>query len=143
MKEPHFRKLERMYVTAPCNRYYGPRITVSEGAAAISVPVRKKFFHAARAVHGSVYFKILDDAAFFACNSLVRDCLVLTASFSVTLLRPVSAGTLRGEGKVLNATRNLMMAESFLLDSDGREIARGVGMFVRSRLRLSSSMGYR
>lgn len=143
MEKLHFRKLERMYVTAPCNRYYRPRITVSEGATAISVPVRKKFFHAAGAVHGSVYFKILDDAAFFACNSLVRDFLVLTASFSVTLLRPVTAGTMRGEGKVLNASRNLMMAESRLFDAGGREVARGVGMFVRSRLRLSSAIGYR
>jgi uncharacterized protein (TIGR00369 family) len=143
VNKQHFRKLERMYAAAPCNRYYRPKIAVSEGAAEIRIPVRKKFFHAAGAVHGSVYFKILDDAAFFACNSMVRDFLVLTASFSVTLVRPVTAGTMRGEGKVLNATRNLMMAESRLLDAGGREVARGVGMFVRSRLRLSPAIGYR
>jgi hypothetical protein len=36
--------------------------------------VRPDFFHAAHAVHGSVYFKALDDAAFFAVASLVQEC---------------------------------------------------------------------
>jgi acyl-coenzyme A thioesterase PaaI-like protein len=35
--------------------------------------------HSIHAVHGSVYFKALDDAAFFAVNSLVEDVFVLTA----------------------------------------------------------------
>ena len=30
-KEEHYRKLERMYLSAPVNAYYAPSIRVSEG----------------------------------------------------------------------------------------------------------------
>ena len=36
------------------------------------MPIKKDYFHALEAIHGSVYFKILDDAAFFAAQSVVK-----------------------------------------------------------------------
>jgi acyl-coenzyme A thioesterase PaaI-like protein len=87
--------LERMYVSAPINRYFAPQITVYDGRAEISIAVRPDFFHAAHALHGSVYFKALDDAAFFAVNSLVTDVFVLTVAFNVYLIRPVRTGMRR------------------------------------------------
>ena len=75
-KEEHYRKLERMYLNAPVNEYYVPEIHISEGQAQVSIPVRRDFFHAAEAVHGAVYFKLLDDSSFFAANSLVEDVFV-------------------------------------------------------------------
>ena len=35
-------------------------------------------FHAAGAGHGTIYFKMLDDAAFYAANSMVEEQFVLT-----------------------------------------------------------------
>jgi acyl-coenzyme A thioesterase PaaI-like protein len=90
----HFRRLERMYASAPINAYFAPHLTVSEGRAEVSIPVRPEFFHAAHAVHGSVYFKALDDAAFFAVNSLVNDVFVLTVTYNVYLTRPVTSGVM-------------------------------------------------
>ena len=34
--------------------------------------------HAANAAHGTIYFKMLDDAAFYAANSMVSDRFLLT-----------------------------------------------------------------
>jgi len=138
----HYGRLERMYMSAACNEYYDPKLTVSKGAAEIVIPVQEKFFHAAGATHGAVYFKALDDAAFFACNSVVHDFLVLTVTFNVYLIRPVSSGQMKSVGRVVHASRNLMIAESELLDSKGREIARGNGTFVKSKIRLSPDVGY-
>ena len=76
MSKEHFQKLERMYLGAPINRYFAPRIEISEGQAIVTLPVRDDFHHAAFAVHGAVYFKVLDDAAFFAVNSVVDDVFV-------------------------------------------------------------------
>lgn len=132
----HFRRLERLYRDAPTNEYYRPRIQVGEGTAEIVIPVRPDFFHAAGAVHGSVYFKALDDAAYFAVGSLVDDVLVLTASFTLYLLRPVSAGEMRAVGRVVSASRRLYVAESEITDSDGKLVARGSGTFMRSEIRL-------
>jgi hypothetical protein len=58
--EVHFRKLEHLYQVAPVSRWYGTSIRVGDGRAEVRVPVRPEFFHAAGAVHGSVYFRALD-----------------------------------------------------------------------------------
>ena len=143
VNKEHCRKLERMYASAPCNEYYAPILTVSNGRAELVIAIREDFFHSAGSTHGSVYFKALDDAAFFAVNSLVEDVLVLTVNFNVYLTRPVSQGKIKATGKVVHASGNVFIAESLLFDIEGREIARGSGSFVRSKIKLSSDIGYR
>lgn len=82
----HFRALEHMYAAAPINQIYEPILTVSEGAAEIEIELSKQYHHSGGAVHGSVYFKMLDDAAFFAANSYETEVFVLTTSFTTYLL---------------------------------------------------------
>ena len=142
LEDEHFRRLERMYHGAPINRFYEPVIRVSHGVAEIDVLVRPEFFHAAQAIHGSIYFKSLDDAAFFAVNSLVTDVFVLTASFTLYLTRPVSEGTLHAVGRVVHESRSLFLGESELRDDQQRLVARGTGSFMRSSTRLTSVAGY-
>jgi uncharacterized protein (TIGR00369 family) len=138
----HLRKLEHMYLMAPINAFYSPRISISHGEAEITIPVKPDFFHAADAVHGSVYFKLLDDAAFFAVNSLIEDYFALTASFMTYLLRPISEGTMKATGKVVHVGARSFIGESVVVDSVGKEIARGSGNFVMSKIRLTADMGY-
>jgi uncharacterized protein (TIGR00369 family) len=140
--EEHYRRLERVYAAAPINRYYEPSLRVREGHAELTIPIKADFFHAAGAVHGSVYFKALDDSAFFAANSLVFDVFVLTASFNVYFTRPISEGELRATGAVVHRSRNLIVADSVALDSKGRQVARGSGTFMRSQIELSGLVGY-
>ena len=141
--EEHYRKLERMYLSAPINQYYAPEIHISEGQAQVTIPVRRDFFHAADAVHGAVYFKLLDDSAFFATNSLVEDVFVLTVSFNVYFTRPISEGVMKATGKVVQASRRLIIAESIVVDSEEHEIARGSGTFLRSKIELTEEIGYK
>ncbi len=140
--EEHFRKLERMYHGAPINAYFQPTLRVSNGAAELQIPVKPEFFHAAHAVHGSVYFKALDDAAFFAVNSLVTDVFVLTASYNIYLTRPVTEGILRASGRVVHRSRSLFLAEAELFDGEQRQVARGSGSFMRSTIALTPAVGY-
>lgn len=140
--ENHFRRLERMYLGAPNNDYYQPGITIGEGFAELRIAVDPRFFHAAQAVHGSVYFKAMDDAAFFAANSVVEDVFVLTTSFNIHLLRPVTEGTLIAKGTLVSATRSLLIADADLRDDQGRLIGRGTGSFVRSKTKLVDVPGY-
>jgi len=138
----HYRRLERMYATAPTNAYYRPELRIGEATATIRVQVREEFFHAAGAVHGSVYFKLLDDAAFFAVNSLITDVFVLTTSFQTYLTRPVSSGALVAEGHVVSRTRRLYVAEAVLRDDRGREVGRGSGTFMPSQIPLDARVNY-
>ncbi len=142
-EEKHYRKLENMYAFGPVNDYYAPKLQVSKGVAEVTIQVRPDFFHAAGAVHGSVYFKALDDAAFFAVNSLVKDVFVLTVSFNVYLTRPISEGEMKATGRVVHHSHRLFLAEAELVDTNGREIGRGSGTFMRSTTTLSPELGYR
>jgi acyl-coenzyme A thioesterase PaaI-like protein len=141
--QEHYRKLERMYLAAPINEFYRPEIQIGRGTAEIRVRVENRFHHAARAAHGSVYFKSLDDAAFFAVSSLVEDCFVLTSTFNLYLLAPVAEGLLRSRGEVLRSGGSSFLAESVLYNERNEEIARGSGMFIKSKIGLSPEMGYR
>ena len=142
-RDEHHRRLERMYLSAPANEYFKPEIRIDDGRAEVRLVVRPDFFHAASAVHGSVYFKLLDDATFFAASSLVDDVFVLTASFNIYFLRPVSSGTMTARGTVVSRTNRLIIGEGVLVDSDDREIARGSGTFMPSKVALGEQLGYR
>ena len=143
-KEIHYKKLEHMYLAAPVNLeiYKGITIAISDQKAELTLKVEEKFFHAAGAIHGSVYFKLLDDAAFFAVNSLVEDVFVYTVSFNVQLLRPVSSGIIRSVGEVKFKSTNLFIADSTLFDASNRVVGRGSGNFMRSKIALTSQIGY-
>jgi uncharacterized protein (TIGR00369 family) len=136
MHEDHWRNLERLYLSAPTNAYYAPKIRIGDRTCEIEIAARREFHHAADAVHGSVYFKMLDDAAFFAANSVVNDVLVLTSDFTIHLLRPVAEGILRAKGRLIHAGARQLLAESQLYGSGEELLAHGVGTFVRSRIAL-------
>jgi len=140
--EEHYRKLERLYASGPINGFYRPTLEVREGAAKLVIPIRPELHHAAHAVHGSVYFKALDDACWFAAASLLKDALVLTASFNIHLLRPVSEGRLIAEGRVVHASQRLFIAEATLENDEGQTLARGSGTFMRTETPLSPEIGY-
>ena len=113
-----------------------------EGKAAIRFMVDERHYHAAGAAHGTIYFKMLDDAAFYAANTLVTDRFLLTTSFNLHFTRPVRKGPVRAEGRWISGRRRVLVAESRLIAVDGEEIGRGTGPFQRSRIPLSSLDGY-
>jgi uncharacterized protein (TIGR00369 family) len=142
IKDDHYRKLENMMHSAPIVKITGARINISAGQSEITLPVRQDFFHAAGALHGSMYFLALDNAAWFAVNSLVPDVFVLTVSFNIYLICPVDKGIVHAQGHVTSSTKTQFFAESILYDEENKEIARGSGAFVRSKIKLSPEIGY-
>jgi uncharacterized protein (TIGR00369 family) len=139
----HFRALEALYAAAPINALFTSSLGITEpGRARIAFEITPRFFHGAGAAHGSVYFKMLDDAAFYAANSLVEDMFVLTTAFNIFLTRPVREGPLVAEGRWVSGKRRVLIAESRLVDADGEEVGRGTGTFMRSRIELASLPAY-
>ena len=105
-----------MYLQANVNTkiYTTTKANISKGKSVISIDIENKYFHALGAIHGSVYFKLLDDACFFAVNSLVEDAFVLTTSFNIHITKPVSSGKIEAVGKVRFKSKNLFTAEATL-----------------------------
>ena len=131
-----------MYHGHPLNKFYEAKISISKKKSEIILPIQNKFHHAASAVHGSVYWKLLDDSAFFAVNSIVTDVFVLTANFTIYLLSPITSGTLIAKGKLVSSTKSQFIAESVIINDLGEEIARGSGVYIRSKMKFTSKMGY-
>ena len=149
--ERHWRGLEALYARAPCQGQHGHKIRIErEGEAECSGEVRPEFFHAAGALHGSSCWKMLDDAAFFAAQSLVKTDFVGTVSFSCNILRPVTkAGSqLIAYGRVVNRSKTLITCESSLYNLVGpgaqkKLVAHGQGTFMRMTFPLKDLEAYR
>lgn len=139
----HWRALERLYQAAPINALFASRLEITEaGAATIRFGIEPDCYHAAGAAHGTIYFKMLDDAAFYAANTLVSDRFLLTTSFNLHFTKPVRAGEVVAEGRWISGRRRVLVAEARLVDAEGEEIGRGTGTFMRSRIPLSGLPGY-
>ena len=140
----HWRALEQLYASAAINTLFDSRLEiVGEGSSRITFDVDERYYHAAGAAHGTIYFKMLDDAAFYAANTLVSDRFLLTTSFNLHFSRPVKTERIVAEGKWISGRRRVLVAEARLVDAEGEEIGRGTGTFMRSHIPLSSLAGYR
>lgn len=140
----HYRALEALYAAAPINQLFESVLEITApGASRIRFRVDPRHFHAGGAAHGTSYFKMLDDAAFYAANTLVTDRFLLTTQFNLLFTRPMGAGPATAEGRWVSGQRRVLIAEARLLDAAGEEVARGTGTFMRSRIPLAGLAGYR
>jgi uncharacterized protein (TIGR00369 family) len=139
----HHRALESLYRAAPINRLFPSTLDITgEGLATIRFEVGESAYHAGGAVHGTAYFKMLDDAAFYAANSLVSDRFLLTTAFNLLFTKPLKSGPVFAEGRWVSGRRRVFIAEARLIDANGDEAARGTGTFMRSQIALSTLPGY-
>ncbi|RPF71404.1 PaaI family thioesterase [Aurantiacibacter spongiae] len=139
----HFRALERLYAAAPVNLRFPSALEITgAGRSRITFATSPDYFHAAGATHGTLYFKMLDDAAFYAANSLVSDRFLLTTGFNLHFTKPLKAGRVIAEGSWVSGRRRVFVAEAHLRDEEGDEIGRGTGTFMRSHIPLSGLPGY-
>ena len=143
-EEAHFRRLESLYRSAPINRQFQSELRiVGPGRSEIRFQVDERSFHAANAAHGTIYFKMIDDAAFYAANSLISDRFLLTTAFNLHFTKPMRGGEAKAQGRWISGKRRVLVAEARILDSEGEECARGTGTFLRSHIALSGLAGYR
>ena len=139
----HPKALEALYDSAPINSLFESRLELAEaGQSRIRFKIDGSAFHAAGAAHGTLYFKMLDDAAFYAANSLVTDRFLLTTAFNLHFTQPMRQGMAMAEGRWISGKRRVFVAEARILDADGQECARGTGTFLRSHIALSGLDGY-
>lgn len=134
-----------MYLCANINTMlFNPTTcNISEGRSEISLAINEKYFHPLGAIHGAVYFKLLDDASYFAVSSIVKDVFVLTTSYEIKLIKPVNHGYLKAIGTVKHNYINKFIAEATLYNEAGEKVAFGIGNFSKSKTLLSEKIGYR
>jgi len=123
-----------MYLKAPIQKLYpGIDLKVTENEAVITLPAGKSFHHAGGSLHGSVYFRLLDDACYFAAMEQVKDYFMLTKNFNVEFKRPHVEGKITAKGKLIREKNGEFYCEGELFNEAGKIIATGSGVFVRNR----------
>ncbi|OIQ33868.1 MAG: hypothetical protein BM555_04560 [Crocinitomix sp. MedPE-SWsnd] len=140
----HFERLIRMYDAAPIHNFYeGIKLSVEKNKARIDLEMKDdRYFHAGMSTHGSVYFKLLDDAAYFACQSMILDNFIVTTAFNTQLLRPILGGKIYAEGVMEFESAQMFSATSKLFDEKGRLCGTGHGQFLKSKVPLDAVKGY-
>lgn len=140
----HYRRLEKMFQAAPLNQgiFAGSILQVEEGRATYELKIDQRYFHAANAMHGAIYFKLLDDAAYFAAASLEVENFMLTKSYEIRFIRPVEEDHLRAEGEILNQNEKEIIAKSVIYNARGKKVGEGEGIFVKGPKKLRDLPGY-
>jgi uncharacterized protein (TIGR00369 family) len=123
--------------------YPSTRASFDAEGAWVSLKVDPTQFHAMGAAHGSVYFKLIDDAAYFAAQVHVEDCYLLTAGMHVNFTKAITSGSIECRGKVIHRGRQMLVAEAEIRDDQGHLLAAGRGTFMRSGKPLEADFGYR
>lgn len=142
--ESHYRNLETLFQSAPLNQgiFKGSDLEVEFERATLRLAIGNQYFHAAEAMHGAIYFKLLDDSAYFAAASIENTYFLLTKSYTIHFRRPVMEDTLTAIGKVIEVNEREILATSEIYNSAGKLVANGEGVFVRSTKRLQALDGF-
>lgn len=131
-----------MYLKAPINKLMHPEIEIFPSRAIIKMKSDPNYFHGGGSLHGSIYFKMLDDASYFAAQSIISDYFILTSNYNVHLYRPIGEDELTAEGEVISMSKSIITASSKLYNSEGKLCASGTGAFAKSSLPIEEAKGY-
>ena len=142
MNKKHFDNIINCYGNAPINQIFNPKMKLNLGECEIEMKISKKFHHSANSLHGSIYFKMLDDAAWAASNTYIDDFFLFTYNFNIYLTKPVSNGIIISKAKAVYEKNGKIKAKSFLYDSKNNEIAHGEGLFMKSKYLLKDTISF-
>lgn len=78
----------------------------------------------------------------FSPATLSSTTFVLTANFQLYFFRPIKSGSITAQGVVVSQPSRILTAEAVAFDDDGKEIARGSGQFMKTKIQLKSFDAY-
>lgn len=142
--DKHYKALIKMYLGASFQpKFPGTEMELWPGKAEIRMDVDSSYHHAAGSMHGYVYFRMLDEVCYFAAMTFEKEFYYVTRSFNIDFTRPFKEGKIiaRSEGITRNGTDIIVTGS--LYDENGKVLAKGKGVFAKSRINLSSDIGYR
>jgi len=101
---------------------------LGESSADVSFP--EHFQGWAKVVHGGLLATVLDDAMIYAAAAKGLKCV--TGEMTVRFVKPASTGVLyKLRGRFVEDKGRIVLAESALLDGEGREVARASGKLFK------------
>jgi acyl-coenzyme A thioesterase PaaI-like protein len=114
------------------------RTDPERGESSAEVTFRDDFQGWSKIVHGGLLATVLDEALIYAAGAKGYRCV--TGEMTVRYVKPASTGvayTLKG--RFLEDKGRIVLAESFLLDAAGQEVARASGKLFKVPGKVSTS----
>ena len=119
--------------TSPYHKSMGMTLAeVGDGHAVLRLEIQAQHLNADGILHGGVLPAIADGAMGNALRTIRGEgSQVFTAEVNLQFLRPVTGGTLRADGRVVQSGRRLSFAEAEIRDeASGKVYARATGVFI-------------
>jgi uncharacterized protein (TIGR00369 family) len=106
------------------------RTDAERGESATEVTFPAHFQGWAGVVHGGLLATVLDEALIYAAGARGFKCV--TGEFTVRYIKPASTDVAYAlKGRFVEDKGRIVLAESSLLDADGKEIARAAGKLFK------------
>ena len=124
------KELRKTYESSPFNNELGIRLeSFEEGAVRYSLVVDGRHQNVNNAVHGGVYFSILDSVMGATIRSVTRQPIV-TINSTIHFLAPLKEGNkMIAQASIIQRGKSIVTAEGYVTDAAGSQLARMVGTF--------------
>lgn len=108
------------------------RTDSERGESSADVVFPEHFQGWSKIVHGGLLATVLDEAMIYAAGAKGLKCV--TGEMTVRYVKPAATGvTYTLEGRFVEDKGRIVLAESFLLDREGQEVARATGKLFKAR----------
>lgn len=108
------------------------RVDSDLGQSSADVKFPEDFQGWAGVVHGGLVAAVLDEALIYAAGAKGHMCV--TGEITVRYVKPARIGVAYAlKGRFLEDKGRIVLAESFLFDADGQEVAKATGKLFKTK----------
>ena len=125
------------YLNHPMHHNMDMKLEFKGGNATLSCAVTPSIINLVGIVHGAIYFKLMDDACFFAALSLNKSKFVATSDFNIHYLKPISEGRITAKASVIQKRKRFYLCEAKIFDDEDQLCSYGSGKFVEPKTQYS------
>ncbi len=127
------KRVQKALTSVPYAKLMGLELAdIGPGKAALNMPVRKELTQNHGVVHGGAIASLIDTATAFAIITLLAPKeRVTTVDLTISYLRPVTGGQMRGVATVVRAGRRLFVVSAEVFDGRGRLIATALTTYIK------------
>jgi acyl-CoA thioesterase len=107
-------------------------VTAVRGAATVALEMREELTRMGGILHGGALASLIDTAsAFAALSTLEASARTVTVDLTIHYLRPVSAGRVEAQARVLRAGQRVITVAIDVSNSDGKAVATALTTYLR------------
>lgn len=123
-------EIRKIYESSPFNNHLGIRLEkFEEGSVIYSIKITPSHLNVNNAVHGGVYFTILDAVMGATVRSVIKK-KVVTINANINFFSALTNGDkMFASGKIIRQGKSIVTAEGEITDCEGLLLAKTVGTF--------------